>query len=322
MSPRPAPPLPPRPALPPVLACGLGLWASCAAVCAAAQFWEAGACVAVGAAALAAAVLAAVALLRCGRGTLARCALLGILVGAACGCGAGASLHVAWQEAAGEAPGRLRFEAVEDADAGLYGAQCVARTRLASGRAVDVRLRFADGADVPRYGDVFEAEASLAAPAERSAAWCWQRGVAAVATVRQAAPVARHDALGVLLGVRARALEVLGRLDGDGGAVLQALVCGARGALDEGDVYAAFKASGLAHLVAVSGAHLVMVCAFAGASALRAPRAPRAVAVGVQAALLACYLVLSAMPISAVRAALRAAARARRRSSRGGARPA
>ncbi len=118
-------------------------------------------------------------------------------------------LHVAWQEAAGEAPGRLRFEAVEDADAGLYGAQCVARTRLASGRAVDVRLRFADGADVPRYGDVFEAEASLAAPAERSAAWCWQRGVAAVATVRQAAPVARHDALGVLLGVRARALEVL-----------------------------------------------------------------------------------------------------------------
>ena len=103
--------------------------------------------------------------------------------------------------------------------------------------------------------------------------------------------------------MRARALEVLGRLDGDGGAVLQALVCGARGALDEGDVYAAFKASGLAHLVAVSGAHLVMVCAFAGA-ALRALRAPRAVAVGVQAALLACYLVLSAMPISAVRAAL------------------
>ena len=303
MSPRPAPPLPPRPALPPVLACGLGLWASCAAVYSAAQSWGAGACVAVGASTLAAAALAAVALLRCRRGTLARCALLGVLIGAACGCGAGASMHVAWQEAAGEAPARLRFEAVEDADAGLYGAQCVARTRLASGRAVDVRLRFADGADVPRYGDVFEADASLAAPGERSEARCWQRGIAAVATVRQAFPVERHDAFGALLGVRARALEAIGRLGGDGGAVLLALVCGARGVLDEGDVYAAFKTSGLAHLVAVSGAHLVMVCAFAGA-ALKALRAPRGVAVGVQAALLACYLVLSAMPISAVRAAL------------------
>ena len=64
MSPRPAPPLPPRPALPPVLACGLGLWASCAAVYSAAQSWGAGACVAVGASTLAAAALAAVALLR------------------------------------------------------------------------------------------------------------------------------------------------------------------------------------------------------------------------------------------------------------------
>ncbi len=298
--------MPPRPALPPVLACGLGLWASCAAVYAAAQAWSLQACLALGAACLAAAAGAVAALLGRRRGVLAWCVVLGALAGAACGCGGAASLHAAWQEAADEPPGRLRFEALEDGDASLYGAQCAARVRLASGRAVDVRLRFPEGAPAPRYGDVFEAEASLSAPGEREADWCWQRGTAATATLRQLDAVERRDALGALLGVRARAVEVIGDAGdagGEGAAVLQALVCGSRTALDDSDVYDAFKTAGLAHLVAVSGAHLVIVCAFAGAG-LKALRAPRALAVGVQAALLLCYLALSAAPVSAVRAAL------------------
>lgn len=298
-----APPLPPRPALPPVLACGLGLWASCAAVYAAAQAWSPQACLALGAACLAAAAGAVAALLGRRRGVLAWCVALGALAGAACGCGGAASLHAAWQEAADEPSGRLRFEALEDGDAGLYGAQCVARVRLASGRAVDVRLRFPEGAPVPRYGDVFEAEASLSAPGEREADRCWQRGTAATATLRQMDAVERRDALGALLGVRARAARAIAGAGGEGAAVLRALVCGDRTALDETDAYGAFKTSGLAHLVAVSGAHLVIVCAFAG-SALKALRAPRALAAGVQAALLLCYLALSAAPVSAVRAAL------------------
>ncbi|RDB62319.1 DNA internalization-related competence protein ComEC/Rec2 [Gordonibacter sp. 28C] len=303
MARRPPPGLPPRPAVPPVLAFGLGLWASCAAAYSAARGWGVGACLAVGAAALAAAVVASVLLLRRGGRVLAWCALLGALAGAACGCAGGASLLVAWQEAAGEPSGLLRFEAMEDADAGLYGAQCVGRTRLSGGRAVDVRLRFADGAAVPRYGDVFEADVSLAAPDERAADWCWQRGIAATATVRHAVPAERSDALGMLLGMRARAVEVIAGTGGEGAAVLRALVCGDRTALDGTDVYDSFKTAGLAHLVAVSGAHLVLVCAFAGA-AFKALRAPRALAVAAQAALLLCYLALSAAPVSAVRAAL------------------
>ena len=67
--------------------------------------------------------------------------------------------------------------------------------------------------------------------------------------------------MGALVAARSAAI---GRHSGRGGratgpAVLAALVCGWRGMLDEGDAYGAYQASGLAHLVAVSGAHLSIV---------------------------------------------------------------
>ncbi len=162
--------------------------------------------------------------------------------------------------------GGWRFEAVEDADAGLYGAQCVARTRRHRGARWTCGCASPTAQTCRATATCSRRTASLAAPAERSAACCWQRGVAAVAPSGRRRRSRAHDALGVLLGVRARALEVLGRR----GRRRRRRAAGARlrwrGALDEGDVYAAFKASGLAHLVAVSGAHLVMVCAFAGAA--------------------------------------------------------
>lgn len=257
----------------------------------------------VGVAMLLAAALTALTLLHGGRAILVRCVLLGFFIGAACGSGAGVALHTACQEVPKQESEYLCFEALEDADVGLYGAQCIARTHLESGREIKVRLRFSEDIAAPRYGDLFEAQVSLSVPDERSASWCWQKGIAAIATMHETTPLTRHDAFGVLLSVRARALETLSQIEGDAGAVLQALVCGSRKALNKGEIYSAFKTSGLAHLVAVSGAHLVMVCSFAGLL-LKALRAPRAVTIGVQVVLLTCYLVLSGMPISAVRAAL------------------
>ena len=95
------------------------------------------------------------------------------------------------------------------------------------------------------------------------------------------------------------------RLDGDGGAVLAALVCGWRGALEVGDAYAAYQTSGLAHLVAVSGAHLSIVARLRSRAQKRCafPGAPERV---LQASFLLGYLVLAAMPSSAVRAAVMA----------------
>ena len=87
--------------------------------------------------------------------------------------------------------------------------------------------------------------------------------------------------------------------------MLAALVCGWRGALEVGDAYAAYQTSGLAHLVAVSGAHLSIVAGCA-AALLRALRVPRRAGAVLQASFLLGFLVLAAAPPSAVRAAVMA----------------
>lgn len=299
-----SPSMPPRPSLPPTLGCALSLWGSCAAFLAAAEAWDAGLCLAAGAAAVVAAAVAAIGLWR-GRAVQAWAVLVGALLGAACALGCAAGLHVEVDHVQGNT-GPWRFEAVSDGSTGPYGASVFARAELpGDGRAV-VLVRLAEGEEPPRFGEAFEAEAALSAVPDASSSYCWRQGAVASARADDVRRLERHNAVGVLVGLRGRVIEALDELGGgDGPAVLAALVCGWRAALDEGDVYDAFKVTGLAHLVAVSGAHLSIVSASV-AALLRLLRLPRAAAAAVQALLLLCYLVLAAAPPSAVRAAVMA----------------
>ena len=270
--------LPPRPALPPVLACALSLWASCAAVLAASGSWDAGACLAVGAAGIVASVACAFALWRLPV-PIAWAALLGAALGIALAGGCAAAQHEAQLQGDGLS-GRWRFEVAADGSQGPYGATCFARANLPDIGAVTVRLRFEEGEDPPRYGDVLEADATLSAPGGSSAAYCWRQGAVLEGTARRVVSCERADALGILTGLRNRAIDLIAdEGTDDGAAVLAALVCGWRGALEVGDAYAAYQTSGLAHLVAVSGAHLSIVagCAAALLRALRVPRRAGAV---------------------------------------------
>lgn len=296
--------LPPRPALPPVLACALSLWASCAAVLAASGSWDAGACLAVGAAGIVASVACAFALWRLPV-PIAWAALLGAALGIALAGGCAAAQHEA-QLQGDDLSGRWRFEVAADGSQGPYGATCFARANLPDIGAVTVRLRFEEGEDPPRYGDVLEADATLSAPGGSSAAYCWRQGAVLEGTARRVVSCERADALGILTGLRNRAIDLIAdEGTDDGAAVLAALVCGWRGALEVGDAYAAYQTSGLAHLVAVSGAHLSIVAGCA-AALLRALRVPRRAGAVLQASFLLGFLVLAAAPPSAVRAAVMA----------------
>ncbi|WP_232330194.1 DNA internalization-related competence protein ComEC/Rec2, partial [Eggerthella lenta] len=202
--------------------------------------------------------------------------------------------------------GRWRFEVAADGSQGPYGATCFARANLPDIGAVTVRLRFEEGEDPPRYGDVLEADATLSAPGGSSAAYCWRQGAVLEGTARRVVSCERADALGILTGLRNRAIDLIAdEGTDDGAAVLAALVCGWRGALEVGDAYAAYQTSGLAHLVAVSGAHLSIVAGCA-AALLRALRVPRRAGAVLQASFLLGFLVLAAAPPSAVRAAVMA----------------
>lgn len=225
-------------------------------------------------------------------------------MGVACALGCAAVQHTESRNLE-DAPSRVRFEALADGSRSMYGSSVLARTELPSGVHAIVLVRISED-DIVRYGEVFEADASLAVPSGSSAAYCWRQGAVATARASDISLVERHDLLGTLVGLRNRVIDALADLDaGDGSAVLAALVCGWRIPLEEGEVYEAFKVTGLAHLVAVSGAHLSIVSAFI-AGALRLMRVPRVPAMAVQAMLLLSYLVLAAAPPSAVRAAVMA----------------
>ncbi len=296
--------MPPRPSLPPTLGCALGMWAACAAALTAAEGWSIGACLAVGAAGALGAVAAAAGLWR-GRAAQAWALALGAALGLACACGCAAGLHAAGEAAEG-ASGEWRFEAVEDGRDGLFGASCAMRTALPDGREALVRVRFDGDAAVPRFGDVVTARAVLSAPGASAADYCWRSGIVAEARVVEAEPARRADLVGALVSARNRAIDLIASSgEGDGPAVLAALVCGWRGLLEEAGAYDAYKATGLAHLVAVSGAHLSIVAAVAMA-AFRLMRLPRWAACAAEAALLLAYLALAGAPVSAVRAAVMA----------------
>lgn len=195
---------------------------------------------------------------------------------------------------------------MEDGKAGPFGPSCVMRAVASDGRSFLVRASFGEGASIPRYGEVFEGAASLEAPREASRSYFWREGIAAEARVAEAEKAERGGIVGALVAARSAAIDAIGSAgEGDGPAVLGALVCGWRGLLDEGDAYGAYQAAGLAHLVAVSGAHLSIVAACSMA-VLRFARVPRAAACVIEGGLLLSYLVLSGAPVSAVRAAVMA----------------
>ena len=152
------------------------------------------------------------------------------------------------------------------------------------------------------YGNVFEGYGTVSAPSQTREAYCWQKGAVANVKLRTCEQAGRADVLGMLTAIRQQAITLLTQPQRIDNGLAAALVCGWRGALDE-ETYRDFQVSGLAHVVAVSGAHLSIMVAFV-ASAVRLLRLPRNLSMALQISLVLAYLVLTAVPVSAVRAAV------------------
>lgn len=112
-----------------------------------------------------------------------------------------------------------------------------------------------------------------------------------------------NPVLSAMRDVRKQAINVIAEHGGDQVGLLQALVCGYRETLQSSGKYDEFKTCGLAHLVAVSGAHLAIVTMVLG-WALKMLRARRIVVLAGSIAFVLCYLVFAGLPISALRAAV------------------
>lgn len=309
---------PSRPVIPPVLACALGVWAGCAAALLFARSLSVVVCAALCTGELVACICCLCLLWRCRTHLLALVLVVGLLCGGVLGFAQGARLHHAQQVAIGS-QGLLRITALSDGMQGEFGVSCTARVQSeGSDRSFTAKISFPCDCALPMYGQRFTGYGTISELSEDRAPRGWQRGIVANVKLRTCERVELRGPGAALLSFRERAVRALTEpLRGDMG-LAAAISCGWRAGLPE-SVYRQFQASGLAHVVAVSGAHLTIVAALM-ASILGVLRVPRPISVAAQIMLLAAYLALTAMPASAIRATLMTVAgmtswTARRRAS-------
>jgi len=291
---------PARPTITPLFACGSLLWAACAAADMCARLQEASRCFLGAVAALALCLVLAGVLALLGKRNAAAFAGA-VLVGVALGLAAGAACHQGAQAASQVAFSEAEVQLVGDTKKTASGEAAFAKVDLGGLAPVLVYVDL-KGSDPRLNGDKLLVSGTFKAADGTSDEYLWQNGAVGRLSAKAGKLVDDAGPLSLLRSIRKRAIGALADA-GEAGALLQAIVCGYRHDIAGSALYAHFQACGLAHLVAVSGAHLVIVTSML-AAILRCARVPRRLSIVLLIALMAAYLVLSGIPVSAVRATL------------------
>lgn len=209
------------------------------------------------------------------------------------------------------------FRILEDPSVGLYGETVIAEMYFPQNVSLDqssmslwepkIKVRIRLNEDAVAYGEEFSARAVLSEPNDIVKSYYDRNGIALVCRIYDKESLT-SSSLGVLSHARNEFAQHVSDLAETYGlkeeplALINALVVGDRSGLEDTSLYQNVRATGLAHLVAVSGAHLVIVLGFTQAL-LHALRVHRWFAVLFQCGFLGVYLVLVGFPISCIRAA-------------------
>lgn len=295
---------PPRPSLPPLLLAALALWAATALLWPAAFLAPHNLLAASALVGAAGATGLAVLCVRRRQASILVAGVLGALAALSL-VGMGALAQISAARAAIGAEGPWTCTLVADAKPSDFGWRADARAQCGQGAPVKVRLNLPAAGEGLLCGDRLIVSGPVREPAASSRERWWNAGIVGSLTVREVIRTDDNEEA-LLAPARRRAIEALGRLGGEQAGLLQALVCGFRVTIEQSGAYERFKVVGLAHLVAVSGAHLSIVTLFA-ARGLRMLHLGRRATAVVTALFLAGYVSFTGMPVSALRAAVMAA---------------
>ncbi len=289
-----------RPSLPPIGFFAIGLWAACAAVLTVCvdipvgYLWcAAGLCV----------VLGLLFLCFAWKKKKVICGvlfLIGLLLGISL---ASVSLCV-WNNNICQAEGvaaKWDCVAVSDGEQGSFG-QTVLADVASEGKIFRVRIQLDSKSETMHYGDSFTVWGTIASPKDTQKASFVRSGAVGSLKAYNVESSSKTSLIGLIAQVRNQAISFFEPFSKRDSGVCAAIVCGWRGSLDE-EVYRSFQVSGLAHIVAVSGAHLSLVTSFI-AGLLKSLRSPRAFSCALQVLFVLAYLVFTAIPASALRAAI------------------
>lgn len=293
-----------RPTLPPLFICALAFWAACAGTIMESRFLDAQTCclalIVSGALGCGAVALSAVRARR-----LAALLAGSVAVGCAVGLSHGMALHAANEAASVQWIPRAEAFILSDATPAGEAVTCPARIADGAGYSFTVQLVAPRGCESLRYGERVSVAGRFVPADYTRGPYEWTRGFRGALKVERASPLPSEGVLSRLAEFRTRALGALCEDESESGSLVAALSCGSRSGLIESDVYDQFKTSGIAHLVAVSGAHLAIVAASVASVARKVGLGRRHQALLI-AGVVSAYLVMSGAPVSAVRAAVMA----------------
>lgn len=175
----------------------------------------------------------------------------------------------------------------------------------ANGHKVDVRLLWPDSneSDPLSAGHSVLVRGSISTPkADEGGRWNHQNGLVGMVSASNIEETEQGPSLRSLVsGFRDDSFARIERYGGDGAGLLAGVLLGNRTLYAGSELEQAFKTTGLAHLMAVSGAHLAVVTMLVSVllGAFRVPRVPRAV---LTLLLLVFYVALTCFAPSAIRA--------------------
>lgn len=229
--------------------------------------------------------------------------LVAMLFGAGIASVSAAQLYAKEAEFAKLVPGTYVLTLVDDPSFGDYGDSCIAIVHLPGGRTYRVQATLPDKSDVLCW----ETLRATCTPrtSTSSHAFYWRKGCAGGIAVSAYEQEEQTGLFRFLVSFRQYALSCFPDVDSEASSLVRSISFGWRRELFANPLYGDVKAAGLAHLVAVSGAHLSIMSS-AAAYLLRALRLGRRYLAACQLVLVAVFALFVGAPASALRACLMA----------------
>lgn len=298
------PDTPPRPSIPPAFLFALGLWGAAACACEASfsLSFVSSAVLAVGCAIVS--ILLCFILVRSNKYDCALSVCLAIAIGASLAFGWGSWQHALQMRLESTESQDVRLLCVSDASLSSRGSSYLARMVDGPYKGAMVRLFVSNDEGSFRYGGSLLASVNFEALEGDTGLSAWRKGACIRAYTQNPLSLKSSSLISRVLFVRNAIIDSCERSsNAQGAALAEALLCGYRVNLFASDSYDAFKIAGLAHLVAVSGSHLALVVSLLEVL-FRTLGIRRRSSLAIKAIVLLAYLVLTGMPLSALRSAV------------------
>jgi competence protein ComEC len=189
---------------------------------------------------------------------------------------------------------------LSDPEDSLYGSTCQAKLKSTDGKSLKATVSFNESVSYLR-GAKFQTTGTLTMLDSSSLAYSWSNGICSKLSMSGYSEIAQNPPMSLILDARQTAISAFSQSGGNQAGSLQALACGYKNTIKESGIYDSYKATGLAHLVSVSGAHLavvVVMITFLGSYL----NIHRNILFVLESVLILAYLIFAGVPISAVRA--------------------